>query len=237
LGPVTVEAVREHLKISVVSTYYQILLSLGEPAKAIQLVEQAYDQVGSSEEVYSGLAEAAMNSYRAANGMYIDFVFIDKGLAKQVHSSYGDPGTLGLARYFLGARSPSKTSLICDVLSCSSGVPSRQVESRVVVEVKAPLGKTSDVPTKPPVLASVSEPSTSKAEASPPSEKKVEPPKKVLRLTDLDDQSSANGEKPRGPQTNNRESQQIFAKTDPDFLTPDQWRFEFKNLLRQIPSI
>jgi DNA polymerase-3 subunit gamma/tau len=244
LGPVTVKAVRGHLKISVVSTYYQILLSLGEPAKAIQLVEQAYDQVGSSEEVYSGLAEAAMNSYRVSNGMHIDFAFIDKELAKEVHAAYGDPGTLGLARYFLGARRPSKTSLICDVLGCSSGVPSRQVESRIVVEARAPLAA---VPTEPPVSPSVSEPATSKVEVSSsreqtgppevqsPSEESV-PPKKILRrLTSLDDMSSANGDKPRCPQ-NKRESQ-IFAKTDPDFLTPDQWRFEFKNLLRQIPSI
>ena len=41
LGPVTVASVRDHLNLSVVSTYYQILLSLSDPTTAITLAEQA----------------------------------------------------------------------------------------------------------------------------------------------------------------------------------------------------
>ena len=242
LGPVTLEAVREHLKISVVSTYYQVLLSLGEPAKAIQLTEQAYDQVGSSEEVYSGLAEAAMNSYRLSNGMYTDFVFVDKQLAQQVHASYGDQGTLGLAKYFLGSRRPSKTSLICDILDCASGVPSPQEAPKVVVQIKAPTPPTSPVEAPVFEIPEPQEPARftapRKSEESP---KPAEVPKEdtpggdsvLTDLTPLEKKYLEGRDMPRGPQTISKEAQS-FAKADPDFLTPDQWRFKFLRLLQEI---
>ncbi len=42
LGPVTVDRVRSYLKISAISTYYQILLTLGDPATSVKLVEEGY---------------------------------------------------------------------------------------------------------------------------------------------------------------------------------------------------
>lgn len=238
LGPVTVEAVREHLKISVVSTYYQVLLSLGEPARAIQLVEQALSQVGSPEEVYSGLAEAAMNSYRLAQGIYADFVFIDKGLAQKVYAAYGDQGVLGLTRYFLGGRRPSKTSLICDVLDCASGVPSPQEESKVVVQVQAPAPVRVETPV-PPVLEvpTATAPPPPPSSESPPKEE-ASKEKTPFYLTDLDKELKlVDRPMPRGPQTDDAKKEvQNFAQTDPEFLTPDQWRFEFRRYCEQFPS-
>jgi hypothetical protein len=230
LGPVTVEAVRKHLKISVVSTYYQVLLSLGEPSKAVQLVEQAYEQVGSPEEVYSGLAEAAMNSYRVSHGMFADFVFVDRELAEKVYASFGDQ-TLGLTKYFLNARRPSKTSLICDVLGCSSGVPTRtEAAPSVVVQVKAP-APVSSAETEAPKPPLQTDPVLKQPEPSLP--ERLEP-QKTHYLTDLDPKVIR--EMPRGSQTSKKEAQS-FAKTDPDLLTPDQWRFAFRRLLQEIPSV
>src|SRR5690606_16485666 len=99
LGFVSVEAVRERLNLSVVSTYYDILLSLGDPSKAVQLVEEACNRVGPSE-VTAGLAEAAMNSYRHAHKIYADFSVFDRTAAEKAHTLLGD--TLPrLAQYFL----------------------------------------------------------------------------------------------------------------------------------------
>ncbi len=88
LGPVTLQAVRDRLNLSVVTTYYEILLALGDTPKAVDLVEQACDRVG-SEDVATGLAEAAMNTYRLANGMHADFSLVDRQLAAEVQKKFG----------------------------------------------------------------------------------------------------------------------------------------------------
>jgi len=117
IGPITVENVREHLKLGVVSTYYEILLSLSEPKKAIELVEQACERV-SSEDVAAGIAEAAMNSYRLANGMFADFVYVDRELGHKVWSAYG-AHVVRFADWFLRARYPSSIGLIRDIVVLS----------------------------------------------------------------------------------------------------------------------
>ena len=120
LGPITVEAVHEQLNLSVVSTYYDILLSLADPPKAVALVEEACDRVGPAD-VTSGLAEAAMNSYRQAHKMYADYAALDPQRAARVYELYGDT-LIGLARYFLRSSFPSKLNLICDTVElCGSG--------------------------------------------------------------------------------------------------------------------
>ena len=63
---------------------------------------------------------------------------------------------------------------------------------------------------------------------------KEEPPKKTHYLTDLDPKSSANGEMPRGQVKNPKKEISSFTHTDPDFLTPDQWRFEFHSALQEL---
>ncbi len=115
MGAVNIENVRAYLKLSVISTYYEVLLALDDPAKAVSLVEQACEQVA-AEEVASGLAEAAMNSYRLAYGMHTDFTSLDKSLAQKVHARFGAE-TIRLAEYFLRSRYVTQVSLACDILS------------------------------------------------------------------------------------------------------------------------
>ena len=137
LGPVSVEAVRDNLNLSAVSTYYQILLALGNPSEAIRLAEEACDRVG-HEEVSEGLAEAAMNSYRLAHKMESEFSYFDRDLAIKVYDTYKD-ATVRLAEYFLRSYKVSRMSLFGDILACHSGVPSPKAEAAVTISVVAPV--------------------------------------------------------------------------------------------------
>ena len=114
VGPITIDTVREYLHLSVVSTYYEILLALSDPKKAIALVEQACERVA-PEEVATGLAEAAMNSYRLANGMFADFVYVDRALGTKVYELYG-PHVVRFADWFLRSRYTSLISLVRDIV-------------------------------------------------------------------------------------------------------------------------
>jgi len=137
LGPVSVEAVRDNLNLSAVSTYYQILLALGNPSEAIRLAEEACDRVG-HEEVSEGLAEAAMNSYRLAHKMESEFSYFDRDLAIRVYDAYKD-ATVRLAEYFLRSYKVSRMSLFGDILACHSGVPTPKSEASVTISVAAPV--------------------------------------------------------------------------------------------------
>jgi len=175
MGDVTMDVVRDYLELGLVSTYFQVLLSLGSPANAISLVETACDRVG-VEDVCAGLAEAAMNSYRLAHNMFAEFTYVDRGLAEQVYKVYGDD-VVRLAEYFLRRR-VSRTSLICDIIQCAAGVPVTEA-----VSASSPPVKVHACGPQPPVAAPVaspvaSPPSGEAVPAKPPSEPpKVEPPK------------------------------------------------------------
>ncbi len=117
IGEISLANTREYLHLAAVTIYYDVLLSLGEPSKAIELIERACENV-SPEDVTAGIAEAAMNSYRLANGMYTEFVLVDRELGKRVYGLYG-LGTVRLADYFLQNRYASRTTLMRDVLLLS----------------------------------------------------------------------------------------------------------------------
>ncbi len=120
MGSVTLNVVREYLELGLVEVFYKVLLSLGRPAEAVDLVEEACERIG-VEDVSAGIAEAAMGSYRLAHGMFAEFTYIDRGLAEKVYQMYGDD-VIRLAEYFLRRR-VGKTGLLCDVIRCAGGVP------------------------------------------------------------------------------------------------------------------
>lgn len=158
LGPITVSAVREGLNLSIVSTYYEILLSLSDPATAIRLAEGAIERVGPSD-VSEGIAEAAMNSYRLAHNMGVDFAEIDRNLAAKVHALYGDHVTK-FSEYFLRSYRVTKISLLGDLIACAIGVPAPRSASAappVQIVVSAP------VPYQTPVAAPAAAPAASSA--------------------------------------------------------------------------
>lgn len=142
LGPITMDAVRERLDLSVVSQYYEILLALGDAPKAIGLVEQVCDRVGPAQAAV-GIAEAAMNAYRQANKIQSDFSQLDRALAEKVHALYG-AATPSIAQYFLRAGATSTLDVVCDVVACcaAGGVPVSNVtvvSPPVKVVASAPL--------------------------------------------------------------------------------------------------
>ena len=132
LGPVTLSAVREHLNLGLVATYYEILLALDVPARAVDLTEKACELVG-PDDVAAGLAEAAMNAYRLAHNMYSSFVTVDRALSKKLYEKYGD-SVVRLADTFSKLKYSTKISLVCAVLLASpcAGVPLPVVSLPVV---------------------------------------------------------------------------------------------------------
>lgn len=131
LGAITIENVREYLQLSTIPLYYKILLHLDNPVQALELVDKACEQV-SPEEVASGIAEAAMNTYRLANNVHVDFSFVDKTLASQVYDRYKSD-VIKFTHWFLNSKHTSKLSLAKDVL-CLSHVP-----KNLPVEQSAPV--------------------------------------------------------------------------------------------------
>ena len=59
VGGITLDSTREYLHLGTVNIYYDILLSLANPTRAIELVERACENVA-PDEVIEGLGEAAM---------------------------------------------------------------------------------------------------------------------------------------------------------------------------------
>ncbi|MDA4133581.1 MAG: hypothetical protein OK454_10745, partial [Thaumarchaeota archaeon] len=114
IGDINLANTRDYLHLGTVTVYYDILLSLHDPVRAIELVDQACENV-SPEDVVTGIGEAAMNSYRLGTGMYTEFVLVDRALGKQVFDRYR-LGTVRLADYFLQNRYASRVTLMRDVL-------------------------------------------------------------------------------------------------------------------------
>jgi DNA polymerase III gamma/tau subunit len=143
MGSVSLENVREYLNLSVVSVYYDILTKIPTDLKgALSLVDKACERV-TPEEVAAGLAEAAMNSFRLANGMHADFTFTDKELSQKVSSLYGQQ-IIKVAEYFLRSRYITQVGLSCDIMtlgqSLGSGSPiqSYQTAPRVSFQPISP---------------------------------------------------------------------------------------------------
>jgi DNA polymerase III subunit gamma/tau len=167
VGPVKIADVREHLNLSTVSTYYEILLNIPSNLRqALLLVDSVCERV-TPEEVASGLAEAAMNSFRLANGMSADFTFADKELGAKVSKVYEQGLTL-VAEHFLRSRYTTQIGLICDITTLNqrlrSGILTRQVQEITQAIAVNTLIQTEATQTAPPSVASV-EPTL---EATPP---------------------------------------------------------------------
>lgn len=129
IGAINLTNTREYLHLAAITIYYDILLALSNPATAIGLIDQACENVA-PEDVVAGIAEAAMNSYRLANGMYTEFVNVDRELGKKVFERYG-LGAVRLADYFLQNRYASRVTLMRDVLLLTQLPGNLPVEGRI----------------------------------------------------------------------------------------------------------
>ena len=243
MGEVSLANVREYLHLSAVSTYYEILLALSDPRRAIELIESACERV-SPEEVSAGIAEAAMNSFRLAHGMFTDFVYVDKTMGQRVHALYGD-NVVRVADYFLQRRYTSKVALICDAVAMAGGVPAAPSQQAAPPVVFAPAPQTAQAPQAAPSAPQAAP--TAPVQASPtptpaPAAKANGNGKlradgigvlgsgDIAALTELDDRAVAR-DKPRGrdhaPTPIN-----FGGSADGDelnrVLTPEEWRRTFE---------
>ena len=240
MGRVNLDNVREYLHLSVVSTYYEVLLALGTPKRAIELVEGLCERV-SPEDVSAGLAEAAMNTFRLKHGMFADFVYVDKSLGQRLYDAYGD-NVVKLAEHFLRQRYTSKVSLLCDVLRLSGGIPttSAPVAAPVLVvaapSVSPPPIQTAPAPTAP-VLPSAPPPAANSTAKPSPTGKGVvrhdgignRGSADIAALTDCDDRGVPR-QRPRGrdhaPMSLNFTG--VEEADGHQILTPEEWRREFE---------
>jgi DNA polymerase III subunit gamma/tau len=233
LGPITLQAVREHLNLSLVSTYYEILLALGTPATSVRLAEEACERAG-SDEVAEGLAEAAMSSYRLAHGMFAEFTYVDRNLATKVHALYGD-SVIKFSEYFLRSYRMSKTALLSDIIACSSGVPAQTVSAPTIIQVMAPAQAVQPVPVpavqipKGPTVSPSTPPSPATM-TPPPVPTEIKSPNgignkgsgDVCALTSIDDRGVA-PERPRGERAKRAP---VPHGAREEFLTPEEFRMK-----------
>jgi DNA polymerase III subunit gamma/tau len=244
VGPITLDSVREHLNLSVVSTYYQILLNLtSDTKKALQLVDQACERV-TAEEVASGVSEAAMNAFRLANGMGADFSNTDKALAGEVYKLYG-VDLIKIATHFLRSRFVTQVSLICDVTTLAySGARGSFVSPQPTPP--APSLLVPSTPNPAPVVAP--RPARVEPIAPPPVEHQPEPPEAQVVPEPNNEVSIGNlgSDDPEArtiydthviregnPGKKRKPSQISFDVTtssDRDLLTHDTWRRGFTEL-------
>jgi len=241
LGPVTVENVREYLRLGVVSLYYEILLHLDSPQKAIALVDRACDQA-SPEDVSAGIAEAAMNSYRVANNMHADFSYVDKTLAEKVYGKY-QANIVKFAYWFLGSKYTTKLSLVRDVVVFSQTPGNLPVEgptppivftsNMVQVSAAAPVNPSPvPVPVSTPLVQTV--PVASEPVASKPAYTDFRDPTPPTAT----EEPLVNAPLPRSRGKTagiSHRSGSISKKP----MTPDEWRVSFERLWRkkQLPTL
>lgn len=125
-GSITVDRVRDQLGLGLVTNYYEILLRLTvDLPGALKHLDQVCERV-TPEEASTGLAEAAMNAFRLANGMMADFSFTDRNMAAQIHELYKDQ-LVKIAEYFLRGRHLTNVGLVCDLASLSRSLNGGQV--------------------------------------------------------------------------------------------------------------
>jgi len=230
IGEINLTNTREYLHLSAVSLYYDILLSLDQPIKAIELIEQVCENVA-PDEVVAGIAEAAMNSYRLANKMHTEFMLADREMGQKVWDRYRE-GTIRLADYFLNNRYASRASLMRDALLLTqlpgNMPPVGALPTLYIMPsgTAVPAGATPP-PTAPPTTASPASPppSTGQAVSAPTVANGVNGHGKFPMDPPLHDFGPPNWGTPSVYKPSvpvHRE-----AHDDDRVLSPDDWRREF----------
>ena len=245
LGPISVAHVRDYLHLSAITFYYQILLSLGDPSQSIELIDKACEQVA-PDEVASGIAEAAMNTYRVANRMFTDSSLVDKELASQVYNKYGSD-VVKFAYWFLDQRSPTKLSLTRDVvmfalnpgnLPLKSPAPPIVISSSVSVPAQihtsvppAPAPQALETPSEVTPLVETHQ----AQEAATEPERKSQPPSSDYvegeDYTPIEKEYMSGAVSPR--MRNSDSVPPSFNKVKPKNMDPREWRGIFERTLKK----
>ena len=222
IGAINIANTRDYLHLGSIALYYDILLSLKDPSHALELVDQACENVP-PDEVASGIAEAAMNSYRLSNGMFAEFTNADRVRGQQVYELYKGY-TVTLADFFLKNRHATRVTLMRDILT-SLNLPK-----------DSPLQRTSPPPAFVDSGPSLPSPAPSES-PTPQTPQTLEPtgqappqtPLPVLEGPRRDPKLHNLGPGFSTPPASRTETQSILSKPDEDRkpLSPAAWRREF----------
>lgn len=218
-GPISLESAREYLNLGLVTVYYDILLNLADPGKAIPLLEEACERTG-PEEVVVGLAEASMNAYRLAHKMFAEFAYVDRGKAEALYQKYGD-SVVAYARRFVESRARTKVGLICDVVALTTSVDLPKISAPSTTVLVAPPPRL-DIPSSKPL------PESSGSASATDTSKQTEAGnlgKDPLALTDLDE-FGVPKDHPRGRVE--RPSKVVTVTNEIKAIPPDDWRRGFE---------
>jgi DNA polymerase III subunit gamma/tau len=246
IGPIRASSVRDHLHLPSVTIHYQLLLSLDNPTEAFRVLDQACE-IETPEDVASGLAEAAMNSFRTAHRMVHDFSQVDKALAEQVYAKYQNHVTR-FARWFLArSRDTTKNALQCDILEFSQNkgnLPSEGPQPPVIfmgTATPAPSVAEIQAAPEPSLPEAAPEPQPSVPVAQSPAKVQAPPPKPAQQTTPSIPASYIDPTEPTEIEAAviNRPLQRQRSSPPPDFsprqkkgtksnMTPIEWKESFE---------
>jgi DNA polymerase III subunit gamma/tau len=259
IGEVSIEAVREYLNLGSVALSYEILLALTEPRQVIELVDKLLGRM-SPDDVAASLAESALATFRLANGLITDLVYVDRNLAQKVYEKYG-LHVLKLAEHFTRMRVGSKAMLLTEILCLSqAGGRVQEVPATVLVAAApasiqaAPLEAPAAQP--PPATPSQealgqTKPVTAPPPAASPAKPSSKPPIVAgyangvgpigvdpLALGELD-HMVVPVDLPRNSKVRKDTPLSFESKQESDFMhmTPGEWAALFKRFwLREVPA-
>jgi DNA polymerase-3 subunit gamma/tau len=158
IGGVTASVVFEYLDVGVNDGYFDVLSNIiVDTPRAMSRLEMILERVNPSD-AYNGLAQAAMDAYKAAKGIRCSMVVQEPDVRKRAYDAHGDNITR-VTSYLLdkGGRRVDHTHLISTVLLLEkhlTTVPGGggQVVVREVIRevpVAAPAASTAAPPTTP----------------------------------------------------------------------------------------
>jgi DNA polymerase III subunit gamma/tau len=151
IDSIDVESVRKRLGLSARSNYYDILSHLGEDIeRAIEKLNET-TSLADPESIYTGLAEAAMASYRLSKGVKVSIPQGDKRKAEKVYELHGEALLLLTDRILDSQKRITEDVLQCEVfflhnlLQNGSATPdvSMKVENQSVDKSSSPESETS----------------------------------------------------------------------------------------------
>lgn len=178
VGSVTMQAVQDLLPMGMSRLYLQILLAIGDTPRAVELLEQACEDTAPAD-VAAGLAEAALGAYRQAQGLAVDFMWLDQDLTQQVWARFGEH-TVALAEFFLRRAKVTQTSMVCDLVELAGSAPVEWVQrsrQQTVVSVPMVVVQTPVPESHTPMAASVVAEAVVAVTAPPePEIKETQPP-------------------------------------------------------------
>lgn len=115
--PETGAIVRQQLGLGVVEKEYQILLNLKDDIDASMLsLSDALTQADANN-VYSGIADAALAAFRHQKGITIGLGYIEKSLCAELGKVYSEEELLNIAHHIMNtSRKVDRNALVCELL-------------------------------------------------------------------------------------------------------------------------